>query len=141
MEKLTPEAEKILLERFGKDSVLSLATSLYDQPYVRSVNAFYKDGSFYVLTYGLSNKMQQLAVNPKAALCGEWFSANGLGYNLGCFGKKENEAIARKMRSVFAQWIDNGHYNFADENTCILQIKLTDGILFSHGTHYDIDFT
>lgn len=46
-----------------------------------------------------------------------------------------------KLRNAFATWIDNGHNNFEDENTCILCIQLTDGILFSHGTRYDIDFT
>ena len=29
---------------------------------------------------------------------------------------------------------------YDDENTCILCIKLTDGVLFSHGTRYDIGF-
>lgn len=45
------------------------------------------------------------------------------------------------MKTVFAQWIDNGHNNFEDENTCILRIDLTDGVLFSNGTRYDFDFT
>ena len=27
------------------------------------------------------------------------------------------------------------------ENTCILCIRLTEGVLFSHGTKYDIDFS
>ena len=31
--------------------------------------------------------------------------------------------------------------NFDDENTIILCIQLTDGILFSNGTRFDIDFT
>lgn len=45
-----------------------------------------------------------------------------------------------KLRKAFHEWIDNGHNNFDDENTCILRIQLTDGILFSNGTRYDIDF-
>ena len=57
------------------------------------------------------------------------------------FGKEENSEIAGKLRRAFAEWIDNGHNNFADENTIILCIQLTDGVLFSHGTRYDIDFT
>ena len=56
MEKLTKEVEAILLERFGKDSIVALATSIDNIPYVRSVDAFYEDGAFYVLTYGLSSK-------------------------------------------------------------------------------------
>ena len=60
--------------------------------------------------------------------------------NLGYFGKKENGQIAEKLRNAFAGWIDNGHNDFQDENTCILRIRLKDGILFSHGTRYEIDF-
>ena len=141
MEKLSREAEKIMIERFGKDSIISLATAEGDKPYVRSVDSFYESGSFYVLTYALSNKMKQIAKNPNVAISGEWFTASGKGIDLGYFGKKENEVIANKMKCVFSEWIDNGHNNFEDENTCILQIELTHGILFSHGTRYDIDFS
>lgn len=45
------------------------------------------------------------------------------------------------MKTLFTDWIDNGHNNFEDENTGILQIKLTDGVLFSSETKYNIDFT
>lgn len=140
MEKLSKEAEKIMMERFGKDSIIALATSCEDIPYVRSVNSFYQEGAFYILTYGKSNKMKQIAVNPNVAISGDWFTAIGKGVNLGYFGKAENEAIAKRMRGVFAEWIDNGHNNFEDENTCILKIELTSGVLFSHGTKYEIDF-
>ena len=140
MEKLSKEAEKIMMERFGKDSIISLATACDNKPYVRSVNAFYQDRAFYVLTYGKSKKIKQIAENPHVAISGDWFTAAGIGVNLGYFGKAENDAIAKRMRAVFAEWIDNGHNNFEDENTCILKIELTDGVLFSHGTKYEIDF-
>lgn len=141
MEKLSAEAEKIMVERFGKDSVISLATTVDNRPYVRSVNSFYDNGSFYVLTYGLSNKMKQIQQNSSVAISGDWFTANGTGVNLGYFGIEDNKKIADKMRVVFSEWINNGHNNFEDENTCILKIELADGVLFSHGTRYDIDFT
>ena len=141
MEKLTKEAEKILIERFGKDSIIALATTVNEIPYVRNVNTFYVDGAFYVLTYGLSNKMKQIEVNPTVALTGEWFTAHGKGINLGYFGKDENKDIANKMRVAFSEWIDNGHNNFDDVNTCILRIDLIDGLLLSHGTRYEIDFS
>ena len=141
MEKLTKETDAILRERFGKDSLIALATSVDNIPYVRTVDAFYEDGAFYVLTYGLSGKMRQIEKNPVVAVSGEWFTAQGRGSNLGYFGKEENASIAGKMREVFAAWIDNGHNNFADVNTCILCIQLTSGVLFSNGTRYEIDFT
>ena len=141
MEKLTKEVDAILLERFGKDSIIALATAVDNIPYVRSVDAFYENGVFYVLTHGLSSKMQQIEQNPAVALSGEWFTAQGKGLNLGYFGKADNLHIANKMKQVFSTWIDNGHNNFDDTNTCILCIKLTNGILFSDGTRYEIDFT
>ena len=141
MEKLTKETDAILLERFGKDSIIALATAIDNVPYVRNVDAFYENGAFYVLTHGLSNKMKQIEENPTVALSGEWFTAQGKGVHLGYFGKADNARIALKMRDVFSAWIDNGHNDFDDINTCILRIELTSGILFSNGKRYEIDFT
>ena len=63
-----PEAEAILQERFGKDSIIALATVEDGIPSVRNVNAYYEDGAFYIITYGLSGKMQQIAKNPTVAI-------------------------------------------------------------------------
>ena len=137
MEKLSTEAEKIMIERFGKDTIIALATTENGIPYVRNVNAYYEDGAFYIITYALSNKMKHIESNPAVAIAGDWFTAHGKGINLGYFGKKENDAIAQKLRTAFAEWIDNGHNNFDDENTIILCVELTDGLLLSHGTRYE----
>ena len=141
MEKLTRETEAILLERFGKDSIIALATAVDNLPYVRSVDAFYENGAFYVLTHALSGKMKQIELNPTVALSGEWFTAQGKAVNLGYFGKKDNERIAEKMKEVFSAWIENGHNDFSDENTCILCIRLCTGVLFSDGRRFEIDFS
>lgn len=138
MAKLTGNVERLMAERFGKDSLISLATAVGGIPYVRTVNSFYEDGAFYVITYGLSGKMEQIRQNPVVAIAGDWFTAHGRAVDMGWFGREENRALAAKMRRVFAEWIDNGHNNFEDENTCILRIDLTDGLLLSHGTRYEI---
>ncbi|MGI5857136.1 MAG: pyridoxamine 5'-phosphate oxidase family protein [Candidatus Merdivicinus sp.] len=140
MEKLNGEASQIMAQRFGKDTVIALATEENGIPYVRSVNAFYENGAFYVITHGCSNKMRQIDKNPVVAISGEWFTAHGRASNLGYFRKDENAQIAEKLKKVFCEWIDNGHNNFDDENTCILRIRLTEGCLLSHGKRYDIDF-
>ena len=139
--KLNAESTAIMNERFSKDSIIALATVDNDFPAVRYVNAYYENGAFYVITYGLSNKMKQIAKNSNISIAGDWFTAHGKGINLGYFEKEENREIAQRLRIAFAEWIDNGHNNFEDENTIILCVKLTDGVLFSHGTRYDIDFT
>ncbi len=45
--------------------------------------------------------------------------------------------MAEKLKDVFASWIGNGHTNLQDENTILLRIELTDGLLLSHGTRYE----
>ena len=131
------QAEKILTERIGKDNVIALATAENNVPYVRSVNAYYENGAFYIITYALSNKMKQISDNPTVAITGEWFTAHGKAVSLGFIGKPENTSIAGKLKAVFASWIDNGHTDLNDENTIILCVKLTDAVLFSHGTRYE----
>ncbi len=136
----TNKMESIMMERFHKDSVIALATLDGNIPCVRFVNGYYEEGAFYVITHALSSKMKQIEQNPVVAISGEWFTGHGKGMNLGYFGSKENEAIADKLKSVFAEWIDNGHTDFSDINTCILCIQLTDGILLSHGTPYEMQW-
>ena len=93
-----------------------------------------------MVTYALSNKMRQIEKNPAVAVCGDWFTGHGIGENLGHILAKKNEALARRLREAFASWYGNGHPNEADPNTCILCIRLTDGVLFSHGVRYDLVF-
>ena len=131
---------QILSDRFGKDSLIALATVEDGIPYVRTVDAVYIDGAFYVVTYSLSGKMQQIAKNPTVAISGEWFTAHGVGENLGHVLLPENKEIMDILRAAFAAWYDNGHTNETDPNTCLLKIRLTDGVLFSDGTRYDIEF-
>ena len=130
----------IIQERFGKDSLIALATVDGDIPAVRTVNTVYIDGAFYVVTYALSGKMKQIAKNSIVAICGDWFTAHGVGENLGHVLLEENQNIMEKLRTAFSAWYNNGHTNEADPNTCLLKIRLTDGVLFSHGTRYDIEF-
>ena len=141
MDKLNQETADIMAERFGKDSIIALATTEAGIPHVRNVDAYYENGSFYIITYGLSNKMRQIAQNPAVAIAGDWFTAHGKGIDLGYFGNAENKELAQKLKSAFAGWIDNGHNDFNDINTRILRVRLTDGVLFSHGRRYEIDFT
>lgn len=138
MKQMNQEAEKIMIERFGKDTVIALATIENEVPHVRYVNAYYENGAFYIITYARSNKIKQMENNPCVAIAGEWLTAHGKGINLGYFRKKENHIIAEKLKNVFAEWIDNGHTNFDDENTIILCVELTDGLLLSHGTKYKL---
>lgn len=129
---------EILNERFGKDSLMALAT--VDEkgiPWVRTIDAIFYEDSFYTITYALSNKIQHIKNNPAVAISGDWFSGHAIGENLGHIKLEKNKEIADKLRTAFAAWYDNGHTNEEDPNTIILKIKVTDGILFKDGTRYE----
>ena len=127
--------------RFGCDRLISIATCVDNMPYVRAVNAYYENGAFYVITHAKYEKMKQLAVNPNIAICGEWFTAHGIGENIGYILAADNARIFDKLHKAFAEWYDNGHIDESDPNFIILRIRLTKGVLFVNGTRYDLDFT
>ncbi len=141
MRKVDAEIAAAMAERFGHDTLLSVATMNGERPAVRIVNAYYEDGAFYSITNALSNKMLQIQQNPAVAVCGEWFTASGIGEDIGHPRDENNIEIAAKLRAAFASWYSNGHTNEDDPNTCILRVGLTEGLLFYYGTRYDIDFT
>ena len=60
--------------------------------------------------------------------------------NLGHVLAEENAEIMSKLRTVFAEWYDNGHTDESDPNTCVLKVELTDAVLFNHGTKYELEF-
>ena len=138
--KMNDEVRRIMDERFGHDNLIALGTVSDGVPYVRAVNTYYEDEAFYVVTYTLSNKMKHIAVNPTVAICGDWFTAHGRGMNLGHVLAEENAEIMSKLRTMFAEWYENGHVNESDPNTCILKVELTSAVLFNHGTRYELEF-
>lgn len=133
------EGLRLLEEKFGngKDNAISLATIAREpgaqgavRPVVRTVDAYYEDGVFYVVTYGKSNKMLQIAQNEEVSVAGclEMFTANGVGENLGWVLDPKNAVIREKLRTAFADWYDMAN-NEKDENCCFLAIRLTKGTL------------
>ena len=135
------EAQQTMNERFGRDRLIALATAVDGMPYVREVNAYYENRAFYIITWARSEKMKQIAQNPTVAISGDWFTAHGRAESLGWICEPKNKPLADRLTAVFAEWINNGHTNFVDPNTIILRVQLTHGVLFSHGTRCDIDFT
>lgn len=132
------EGYKLLAEKLGnKDNLISLATIAKDpsengtpRPVVRGVDAYYEDGIFYITTNAKSNKMQQIEKNPEVSVTctDEWFTANGIGKNLGWVMDPKNADLRLKLWKVFEPWYDMAN-NEDDENCCILAIKLTKGTL------------
>lgn len=106
------EAEKIMRERFGKDSIIALATVEGSMPCVRNVDAYYENGAFYIITHALSNKMKQLAQNPNAAIAGEWFNAHETGASLGTV------SCSRTERDMTLTLLTKQHWHLSINHQC-----------------------
>jgi len=131
----------IMAERFGKDSLIAIATKDGGRMYNRMVDGYFENGAFYVSTYALSNKMRQIETNPEVAVCAvDWFSGHGTALNVGWVLEPQNAHIRAKFREAFS-WYD-AVSNEQDKNCCILEIRLTDGMLIKdhHAIRYQIDF-
>ncbi len=131
--------ERMMRERFLNHPVIALATTDGRRQYVRNVCAHYEEGAFYIITYLMSNKMKQIAQCPEVAVCGEWFTGHGVAQNLGYIRAAENLELATRMHEAFSSWYRSGYFNEDDPKTCILKIKLTDGVLMDNGARYELD--
>ena len=129
--------DALLKERFGQDSLISLATLDGNKQAVRTIDAIYYDGAFYGVTYTLSNKMKQIAINSDVAICGMWFTANAVASNLGHVLKPENTSLITILRDAFSKWYSEGDVNEDDVNTCIIKIVPTSGVFVKDGTRYE----
>ena len=134
-------AMSIMVERFGKDSLIAIATTDGERLHNRMVDAYYENGAFYISTNTLSNKVKQIDINPEVAVCAvDWFSGHGVGKNLGWVLEPQNAEIRSKLREAF-EWYDHAN-NEQDKNCSILEIRLTDGMLIKdhHAVRYQVDF-
>ena len=131
------DAIKIMNERFTKDSLIAVATTENNRPYVRMVDGYYEDGAFYTVTYALSTKMKQIEASNEVAICAiDWFQGHGIGENLGWVQDESNAAIMAKLREAFASWYTGGHVNESDQNTCLLRVRLTEGVILDNEKKY-----
>lgn len=135
----------------GRDNVIALATVATQPdaagracPCVREVDAMYEDGTFYIITWAKSNKVQQIAQNPAVAVSVhmEGIYGAGTGENLGWVLAPQNAGVRAKLREAFADWYDLAN-NEQDEDCVILAVHLTRVTVFrDHGAvRYDLDLT
>lgn len=132
------DAIKLMTERYSKDELWPIATTDGKTQTVRIVSGYYEDGAVYSVTYTLSNKMKQIEANPEVAICSFWFTGHGVGENLGWVRDEKNAEMMKKVRAAFAEWYDNGHTDEEDPNTCLLRIRLTDGVVTDHDKKYGV---
>jgi len=130
---------EVMKELFAKDYQFAMATALENVPSLRYVDAYYKEGSFYIVTYANSQKVKELEVNPSVSLCNKLYSFSGNAYNIGHPLKQENQKIREILIKAFEPWYFK-HNREEDETMCYVKVDLTHGFFYRDGTGYKVDF-
>jgi general stress protein 26 len=133
------DATAVMFQQFGKDVVISLATRTETGVNVRTVNGYFKDGCFYIMTYEASHKMREIMRDPHVAICKDLMCAQGIGKNLGNPLLEKNIELRNELKEVFSAFYDR-HVDEDDPLTCILEIRLTSAAAFTKDTKYLIDY-
>ena len=127
---------QILSERFNHHHLIFMATSLNNVPSIRALTPYYENGSFYVITDAKSKKMDEISKNPMVAIAGPWFNASAIANNLGYILKQENQHLYTQLKTYCQSWFELGKVDVYDENTIILQLKITDGYVIENNIRY-----
>lgn len=133
------KAMQVMSELFAKDHQFAMATVNGDRPSVRFVDAFYDEGSLYVVTYLKSRKVQEINDHSQVALCKNLYRFSGNAYNIGHPLSSDNREIREKLIKVFEPWYFE-HNNENDENMCYLKIELDEGFFYKDGVGYKLNF-
>ena len=124
---------------FGKDIQYALSTIDSNQPYVRIIDGFFKDGFIYITSYALARKVNHIHKNPNVSLCYKLNTFYGVCKNIGHPLDAKNKDIRNILKEVFHLFY-NQHVDENDPNTCILKVELNSATMFAHDKKYVFNF-
>jgi uncharacterized pyridoxamine 5'-phosphate oxidase family protein len=130
---------EVLQELFGQDSQFAWATSENNIPSLRFVDTLFDNGSFYVVTYRGTRKVQEIKDNPQVALCKDLHRFQGIATNIGHPLDPKNKEIREKLVKAFESWYYK-HNDEASDNMCYIKIDPVNGFFYKDGVGYQIDF-
>lgn len=98
--------KEILEERYFKDTILLIATATNNVPSVRSVDSFYYNGSFWIVTDRRCNYVKEIQGNKNVMISDGghnrfWCNAEITGHPF----DKNNQSIRVIYQEVFKKWI------------------------------------
>mgnify|MGYP000657535714 CR=1 FL=1 len=126
-------------ELFSRDCQFSLATARDNVPSVRVVDTYFEDGSFYIVTYGESQKAKEMEANGHVALCSGLYRFTGTAHMIGHPLEPRNKEIREKLTEAFSAWYFR-HNDEDDPHMRYVRIDLSEGFFHKDGTGYNIDF-
>ena len=135
------ELEKKLVERYGQDNIMIMATVSKDLvPRMRVLDLFYHEGSIYTVGHKMTRKSEDILINPVVTLQNGWNEFVGPAINIGHPLKEENKEIREVFIKMLSWYFDVN--DESDENTCYLKITPTNAIFDDRENkkRYLIDF-
>lgn len=130
---------ELLKEKYSEDTIVLLVTSKENVPSVRSVDSFYHDGSFWVVTDSRCNYVKEIESNKFAMISDGghnrfWSEAFNVGHPL----KEENKGIREVYLKVFHNWYKEVN-NEDLETTCFIKITPYKGYIHKDKIGYKFD--
>lgn len=129
----------ILSERYGQDTILLIATAKDNVPTVRSVDSFYYDGSFWIVTDTRTNYVQEILSNTYAMISDAghnrfWCEAEMVGHPL----DDKNLAIREVYMKMFHHWYKEVN-NEELKTTCFVKVTPYKGYLHKDKQGYNFN--
>lgn len=138
-EYLKSGIKEILEERYFKDTILLIATSTNNVPSMRSVDSFYYDGSFWIVTDRRCNYVEEIQGNKNVMISDGghnrfWCKAEEIGHPL----DEKNLAMKEVYMKVFHNWYKEVN-NESLKTTCFIKVTPYKGYVHRDKMGYKFD--
>ena len=133
--------KELLIERYANDTILLIATSNNNVPSVRSVDSFYYEDSFWIVTDTRCNYVKEIQENQKVMISDGghnrfWCNAFVTGHPL----NPNNESIREIFMKVFHNWYKEVN-NEDLESVCYVKATPYKGYVHKEKIGYQFDIS
>lgn len=138
-EQIYKRALEVMEENFGHITEMSVASCADKVVSVRDVNAYYRNGRFYILGKCNNTLFRDITVCPNVGICHGSHNMHGVARSLGHPLEAQNAELRKTLRKEFSLNYDE----YVAENNpdmCIMEITLTDAETYTRYHRYEIDF-
>lgn len=130
---------EVMTENFGHVTEMCLASGANNLISARDLNAYYREGKFFVLSKMGNTLMHDITVNPNVGLCHGSHNMHGVARSLGHPLDPQNVAIRKEMKREFSLNYDE-YVTEDNPDMRIVEITLTHAETFTRYHRYEIDY-
>lgn len=139
MENYINRAKEVMQENFGHIVEMCLASCVDNKVTVRDLNAYYRDGKFYVLSKASNSLVHDIAINPRVGLCHGSHNIYGMAKCLGHPLEAKNADLRKILKKQFSLNYDE-YVTEHNKEMRIVEITVTQAETYTRYHRYEIDF-